>query len=108
MARQSQFRNHPTNFVIDVDNANLTKMSFPKFDGTKDHVPWFSRCEQFFNLHKIKDSAQVKLAIYHLEEDSLIWFDMMQEDHLLLNWSQLNKAMNAQFGPSDFDDFYGD
>lgn len=33
-------------------------MNFPKYDGTKDPVSWFSRCEKYFVLHKIREHSQ--------------------------------------------------
>lgn len=83
-------------------------MNFPKYDGTKDPVSWFSRCKKYFALHKIREHSRVPLASFHLEEDAQIWFDTMQNDQLIENWQELKEAMNHQFGPTDYDDFDGD
>lgn len=50
----------------------IAKMSFPKYDGSKDPVSWFSRCEKFFRIHKIEPHQQVELASYLLEDDAQI------------------------------------
>lgn len=85
-----------------------SKLSFPKFDGSKDPISWFSRAEKFFKLHNVHEDLQVELASFHLEEDAQIWFDMLQQNQELNSWEQLKDAMNLQFGPSDYEDFYGD
>ena len=56
----------------------------------------------------MKPQFQVGLASYHLEEDALIWFDMMEELQEDMSWQELKDAMNLQFGPTDYEDFYGD
>lgn len=61
-----------------------------------------------FKLHKIKDHLQVELASFHLEGDAEIWFDMLQEQQEVLSWKKLKEAMNLQFEPSVYEDFFGD
>ena len=73
----------------------MTKMNFPNFDGSCDFISWFSRCEKYFELHHVRENLKVKLANFHLEGDSQIWFDMLMEnmDHIV--WEDLKGTMNT-------------
>ena len=83
-------------------------MNFPKYDGSCDPLSWFSRCEKYFELHHVRENLKVKLASFHLEGDSQIWFDMLRETRDHISWEDLKYALNIQFGPSEYEDFYGD
>lgn len=63
---------HNSRLSRENDFVKIAKMSFPKYDGSKDPVSWFSRCEKFFRIHKIEPHQQVELASYLLEDDAQI------------------------------------
>lgn len=50
----------------------------------------------------------MELASYHQNDDAQIWFDMMQAQEGTRSWMRLKEALNLQFGPSEYEDFYGD
>lgn len=60
-----QNRQHPF-------SARMTKVEFPKFDGTELRS-WLYRCNQFFQIDEIPDDQKVRLAAIHLEGKALLW-----------------------------------
>lgn len=53
-------------------STRLTKIEFPKFEGS-DLNSWMYKCNQFFDLDNVNDTQKVKLVAIHLEGRALLW-----------------------------------
>ncbi|KAL6320901.1 hypothetical protein AAG906_010710 [Vitis piasezkii] len=51
----------------------VTKLDFPRFNGSEDPTSWICRVEQFFEFQKIAEEEKVPLATYHLEGEAQLW-----------------------------------
>ncbi|KAL5789263.1 hypothetical protein ACOSQ2_004151 [Xanthoceras sorbifolium] len=69
----------------------LIKLKFPRFRGEEDTTSWLCRVEQLFNFHHTPEGERVALASFRLEGDA-----------------QLCDGLHARFGPTQFEDFFGD
>lgn len=78
------------------------KLDFPRFDGT-DALHWIFKAEQYFKYYDIKDPQRVVIAAVHLEGDVLPWFQMLDKSGSVPNWFLFARAIETQFGPSQFD-----
>lgn len=79
--------------------ARMTKVGFPKFDGT-DLRSWLYKCNQFFQLDEIKDPQKVRLAAIHLEGKALLWHQTFIQrcSNVLPTWDQYTAAITVRFG----------
>ena len=48
----------------------VTKLDFPRFNGSEDPTSWICRVEQFFEFQKFAEEEKVPLATYHLEGEA--------------------------------------
>lgn len=82
--------------------SKSVKLDFPRFDGT-DALNWIFKAEQYFKYYDIKDSQRIVIAAVHLDGDILPWFQMLDKSGRVPNWHMLARAVETQFGPSQFD-----
>jgi hypothetical protein len=87
---------------------NLTKLQFPKYDRSLDPTSWVCRAEQFFEFQNIVEEEKVPLAAYHLEEEAQLWYQLFWESDEALTWETLKEGMHARYGPTQFEDYFGD
>ncbi|XP_071738959.1 uncharacterized protein [Rutidosis leptorrhynchoides] len=52
--------------------TRLTKLEFPKFDGT-DVKEWLYHCNQFFVVDRIDEDDKIRIASIHLQKKALTW-----------------------------------
>jgi hypothetical protein len=48
-------------------NAASHKLHFPKYDGSRDPLPWLHRCDQFFHAARTAEVEKVWLAAFYME-----------------------------------------
>jgi hypothetical protein len=48
------------------------------------------------------------LTAYHLEEEAQLWYQIFKEDMEEISWEILKGALHVRFGPTQFEDFFGD
>ncbi|XP_074342267.1 uncharacterized protein LOC141679753 [Apium graveolens] len=84
--------------------ARMTRVDFPKFDGT-DLRSWLFKCNQFFQLDETSDCQKVRLAAIHLEGKALLWHQtfIQRSNNVMPTWVQYTEAITARFGEL-FDD----
>lgn len=80
-------------------SSRMTKVEFPKFDGT-DLRSWLYKCNQFFQLDNIDDAQKVRLAAIHLEGKALLWHQnfMKKCSNVLPTWKKYTEEINLRFG----------
>ncbi|KAL8151213.1 hypothetical protein V2J09_021021 [Rumex salicifolius] len=78
--------------------TRLTKLEFPKFDGTMLRE-WIYRCEQFFLLDSTPPELKVRLASLHLEGKALQWHHnfINSRYEVYPSWPEYIVALSARF-----------
>lgn len=72
----------------------MTKLEFPKFNGT-DVKNWLYKCQQFFS---VEDVDKVKLASIHLYDSALVWHQQFEKLHDgAIAWPEYKAALLARF-----------
>ncbi|KAL5787735.1 hypothetical protein ACOSP7_004684 [Xanthoceras sorbifolium] len=66
------------------------------------------RVEQFLNFHHTLEGERVALAYFHLDEDAQLWYQTLKQEKGKLQWQDFSDGLHAQFGPTQFQDFFGD
>ena len=64
--------------------------------------------EQFFEFQKIAEEEKIPLAMYHLEGEAQLWYQILKEEEGEVTWLTLKEGLNSRYGPTEFDDFFGD
>jgi hypothetical protein len=85
----------------------VAKLNFPKYEGTEDPTSWVCRAEQFFDFQNTAEEDKVVLAAYHLEGEAQLWYQLFKETEGA-SWENLQKGLHIRYGPTQFDDFFGD
>jgi hypothetical protein len=88
--------------------SKVAKLNFPKYDGTEDPTCWVCRAEQFFEFQNTAEEDKVMLAAYHLEGEAQLWYQLFKETEEGTSWEQLKDGLHVRYGPTQFDDFFGD
>jgi hypothetical protein len=87
----------------------IAKLDFPKYKGNDDPTSWIYRVEQFFEFHGTNEEDKLPLAAYHLKGDAQLWYQLYKEDDTgEFSWEALKKSLHARYGPTLFEDFFGD
>jgi hypothetical protein len=89
-------------------NSKLAKLVCPRYDGTEDPTSWVCRVEQYFEFQQTEEENKVLLTAYHLEGEAQLWYQIFKEDVENISWENLKEALHVRFGPTQFEDFYGD
>ena len=100
------FRDSTKSYGMVIPRA--TKLDFPHFNGSEDPTSWICRVEQFFEFQKISEEEKVPLATYHLEGEAQLWYHILKEEEGEVTWLMLKEGLNSRYGPTKFDDFFGD
>ena len=56
-----------------LNSIKNLRLDFPRFHG-EDPTCWVYKANQCFSYHNILEYQKVMIALYHLEEKALIWF----------------------------------
>lgn len=87
--------------------TRYTKIDFPRFSGD-DPSGWIYKCERFFEFNRIEEDQKVKLAVMHLDEKSIHWFQWFEKTQNSLDWKQFTYRLQMRFGPNVFEDAIGE
>ena len=85
-------------------STRLTRIEFPKFDGT-DLKSWLYRCNQFFEFDGVMEEGKVRLAAIHMEGKALLWHQnyVKAKLNVMPTWEQYVHDITQRFGEL-FDD----
>jgi hypothetical protein len=86
----------------------LAKLHFPKYNGDDDPTSWICQVEQFFSFQNTPKEEQVHLAAYHFEGEVQLWYQLYREANDNLTWDSLKEGLHVHYGPTLYDDFFGD
>lgn len=78
------------------------KLDFPRFDGSEPS-DWIFKAEQFFEYYSTPDDQRMTIASVHTDGTVVPWFQMLRKKHKLPHWAALTKAMEIEFGPSQYE-----
>ncbi|XP_047328916.1 uncharacterized protein LOC124932358 [Impatiens glandulifera] len=91
--------------VRHIPPTRLTKVVFPRFDGTEVEG-WLISAEQFFRVDKIEDETKTDIAPIHFTGNARMWYGsyLQQRNHReILTWEVFRRDLLAHFGPSMYD-----
>ncbi|KAL8144068.1 hypothetical protein V2J09_017100 [Rumex salicifolius] len=94
------FESRRTPFNSNALSTRLTKIDFPKFDGTLIKE-WIYRCEQFFMIDNTAPELKVRLASIHLEGKALQWHHTYIHTRFerFPSWPEYVIDISSRFGP---------
>ena len=78
------------------------KIDFPRFDGSNP-LDWIFNAEQYFSFYETSDGQKLVLASVHFDGDVVPWYQMLHRSHQLPTWNALTRAIEEQYGPTQFD-----
>lgn len=87
--------------------TRYAKIDFPKFFGDNPSG-WVYKCERFFEYNCVEDNNKVKLAILHLEDRALQWYQWFEKTHALVNWDLFKNGLISCFGSDVYEDVVGE
>jgi hypothetical protein len=86
----------------------FAKLNFPRYNGSEDPTSWICQAEQFFEYQNTAEEEKVSLAAFHLEGEAQLWYQLFKEGEAALEWEVLKEGLHVRYGPTQFDDFFGD
>uniref|UniRef100_A0A2N9HT66 RNA-directed DNA polymerase n=1 Tax=Fagus sylvatica TaxID=28930 RepID=A0A2N9HT66_FAGSY len=86
----------------------IVKLDFPRFNGAEDPTSWICRAEQFFRFHETPIEDHVALALFHLEGEAQLWYQLLQQEAESLNWPTFKAGLLARYGPTQFFNHFGE
>jgi len=74
------------------------RRDFPCFDGEDVHK-WLYKCNQYFDMEKIKETEKVKLASFYLDGMALYWHQNFTRSNWgrVATWEEYTEAVCGQF-----------
>lgn len=78
------------------------KLEFPRFNG-KNILDWIFKAEQFFGYYHTPDPERLIIASVHLEQEVVLWFQMVTRSQPFQSWHDFTRALELDFGPSIYD-----
>ncbi|KAA8539211.1 hypothetical protein F0562_025903 [Nyssa sinensis] len=70
----------------------LAKLDFFRYNRGEDPMSWICRVEQFFKFQHTSVDEQVPLAIYHLEGEAQMWYQLFKKEEGLMTWGMLKEG----------------
>ncbi|KOM58233.1 hypothetical protein LR48_Vigan11g126700 [Vigna angularis] len=67
------------------------KLDFPRCDG-HNVLDWIFKAEQFFDYYATDEADRLAIALVHLENDIVPWFQMMQHSTPFHSWHEFTEA----------------
>lgn len=83
-------------------------MDFPHFNGLEDPTSWICRAKQFFEFHQTLEGERVSLALFNLEGDAQLYFQLTKEETAITTWETFKQGIHDRYGPTQFQEFFGD
>lgn len=81
------------------------KLEFPRFSDGDDALAWVYRAEHYFDYFAIDDSHKVRMALFHMDNEALQWFQWRNCIKNYPKWEKFVQIFCKEFGPSGFEDF---
>jgi len=75
------------------------KLSFPRYDGETDPLPWLNKCDGFFRGYRTLEEDKVWMASLHLDGVAAQWFFQLEHDLGIISWPRFAEYANLRFGP---------
>jgi hypothetical protein len=91
--------NHRDNHVDLRNSFHQPKLSFPRYDGSTDPLPWLNRCESYFHCTRTVAAEQVWLSSLHLDDVTVEWYYSLEKEYGLAPWLRFAEFINLRFGP---------
>ena len=88
---------------IVVSGAKPLRLEFPHFSGV-DSASWIYKSNQFYAYYNTPEHQKVLMALYHMEEEALIWFQDAENSGLFSDWKAFVNAVHVRFGATSYDD----
>ncbi|KAF5462657.1 hypothetical protein F2P56_018645 [Juglans regia] len=79
------------------------RIDFPYFHGD-DPSGWLYKTKHYFTFYNTMPQHKLRLASFHMEGPSLVWFQDLEESGTIQDWEGFTKALLVRFGPSAYDD----
>ncbi|XP_008369320.2 uncharacterized protein [Malus domestica] len=79
------------------------RVDFPRFSDSDDPLAWIYKVEQFFTFYNIPEHQRVLTASFHLEGETLQWFQWMDCLTSTPDWLAFTKVFCREFGPNEFE-----
>ncbi|WVZ84588.1 hypothetical protein U9M48_031611 [Paspalum notatum var. saurae] len=73
------------------------KLSFPRYDGESDPLPWLNTCDNFFRGHHTMEEEKVWLASLHLDGVVASWYYQMERVFDIVSWPRFVEFTNMRF-----------
>jgi hypothetical protein len=73
-------------------------LSFPRYDGASDPLPWLNKCEGFFCGYRTLEEDKVWMASLHLDGTMAQWYFQLR-DFGIISWPRFAEFMDLHFGP---------
>jgi len=75
------------------------KLTFPRYDGEADPLPWLNKCDSYFRGCRTMDEEKVWLASLHLDGVAAEWYFHLECDVGIVSWPRFVEYVNLRFGP---------
>lgn len=72
----------------------ISRLDFPKYDGSNDPLGWLNHCEHIFKHQKIVEEEKVELAAFHMDGDAQLGFLKLKRDKPELSWEEFKSLCN--------------
>ena len=83
--------------------SHPVRLEFPRFFG-EDLASWVYKANQYFKYFNIPVEEKLMLALFHMDEEALIWFQDSEETRVFIDWESLVQALHIKFGSNSYDD----
>jgi hypothetical protein len=80
-------------------NTAAHNLRFPKYDGTKDLLPWLNRCKQFFWATRTPNDEKVLLATFYIQGVVQQWYYRLERNQGTPTWARFTEVANVRLGP---------
>jgi hypothetical protein len=85
--------------------GELRKIKPPSFDGenkkSEDAKAWLLGMRKYFQLHKYSSNVEARIASYHLQWKTYMWWDVMKQvkhlDEKIISWKSFKKYFQHQY-----------
>jgi hypothetical protein len=75
------------------------KLTFPRFDGESDPLPWLNKCDGFFRGYCTLEEDRVWMASLHLDGVAVQWFFQLERDLGVISSLRFAEYVSLRFGP---------
>ncbi|KAM1097371.1 hypothetical protein ACFX19_015034 [Malus domestica] len=81
--------------------SHLVKLDFPRFQEGDDPLGWIYKAEHYFDYFDIPADKKVRMASFHMEGETLQWFQWVNCVRNYPKWEDFTKIFYREFGSSD-------